>query len=177
MPKHPNPNQIIISGEVARMRVTKRSGEYIETIFDVEDIPKVRDVYYRWFAHYEKRINNHYIAAVGRKKGERKQISLSRLIMDCPSEYVVDHINHNTLDNRKVNLRVVPQEINLQNKAGAYRNSKTGVRGVHWHKATGKWYVQVNVNSRKAYQQLFDIFEEACTAAEIARKTLFREVV
>lgn len=177
MPNQPTPNTIIIEGNIAKMLTTKRNGETIETIFDAEDIAKVSSVYYRWFAHYEARINNYYIAAVGIEKGTRKQILLSRLIMDCPSEYVVDHINHNTLDNRKINLRVVPQEINLQNKSGAYKNSRTGVRGVYFHKVTGKWYAQVNLKSRTAYQKLFDTFEEACKAVEIARKKIYKEVI
>jgi len=53
MPKYPKPNAIEIKGNVAVMSIAKRNGEVIKTIFDAEDIPKVKSVYYRWYAHYE----------------------------------------------------------------------------------------------------------------------------
>jgi hypothetical protein len=55
MPKYPKPNAIEIKGNVAVMSIAKRNGEVIKTIFDAEDIPKVKSVYYRWYAHYEAR--------------------------------------------------------------------------------------------------------------------------
>lgn len=81
--------------------------------------------------------------------------------MDCPQYMVVDHINHNTLDNRKSNLRIVPQKINLQNKSGAFKNSKSGIRGVCYHKASGKWYARVYVDRKEVFQKLFNTKEEA----------------
>lgn len=177
MPWRPNPNKIEIIGDIAIMTLVRKDGKEIKTIFDAEDAPKVRSVYYRWRVHYDPKLGNYYVVSHGMKKGEMKPVRLSRLVMNCPDGLVVDHINHNTLDNRKANLRVVPQQINLLNKKGAYKNSKTGVRGVYWHKATGKWYAQVHRNSKKVYYQLFDRFEDACKAAEEARKKIFKEVV
>ena len=63
---------------------------------------------YRW------RISNNYVIT---KKG---YIKLHRLITNCPDDKVVDHINHNRLDNRKCNLRVCTQAENAQNIDGKY---------------------------------------------------------
>jgi len=45
----------------------------------------------------------------------RKTISMHRLIMNTPANLVVDHINHNGLDNRKENLRNITRSENQKN--------------------------------------------------------------
>ena len=56
---------------------------------------------------------------------------------------VVDHINHNTLDNRKSNLNVVTINENQQNRLGTRKGSKSGVRGVSWDSRNKDWIVNV----------------------------------
>ena len=51
----------------------------------------------------------------------------------------IDHINGNRLDNRLANLRVATRTENALNRQCANRNSKTGVRGVYFHKSSGCW--------------------------------------
>ena len=63
---------------------------------------------------------------------------LHRYLMDAQSGTYVDHINHDTLDNRKSNLRIVTNQVNNANRAGAYNTSRTGIRGVSVHKGNGK---------------------------------------
>jgi hypothetical protein len=49
-----------------------------------------------------------------------------------------DHIDHNKLDNRRENLRLVTHAENMQNQSST-RNSSSGYRGVSWDSNTGKW--------------------------------------
>lgn len=74
----------------------------------------------------------------------RKKILLHRYIMNCPHDMVVDHINHNTLDNRKSNLKVVTQRENLMNN----KRNKSGKAGVCWHKNKNKFIASITVNNK-----------------------------
>jgi hypothetical protein len=48
----------------------------------------------------------------------------ARIYMDCPEGMLIDHINGNSLDNRKANLRIVTRHQNNMNRIG---HSKTGL--------------------------------------------------
>lgn len=58
--------------------------------------------------------------------------ALHRLVMGCVSgdNIVVDHINHNTLDNRKCNLRKCTFRENLLNSKGKPNHRSTPYKGV-----------------------------------------------
>lgn len=62
---------------------------------------------------------------------KNKEISLAREIMNAPFGMVVDHINGNTLDNRKCNLRICTNSQNLKNRKININNT-TGAKGVTW---------------------------------------------
>lgn len=92
-----------------------------------------------------------------------------------PSDYeVVDHKKHNTLDNREFNLQIVPASKNSSNRNGANKNSKTGIRNVHWIESANEYWVQI-MRKGERFKWIFkeNQFEEACNFAEIKRKELF----
>jgi len=55
-----------------------------------------------------------------------KSIRMHRLVVNCPSDKIVDHINHNPLDNRKENLRICEPWQNSSNSNKAYNRNYKG---------------------------------------------------
>lgn len=82
----------------------------------------------------------------------------------------MDHINHNTLDNRKCNLLVVSNGENMQNRRGAAKNSKSGVRGVYWDKKNKRWRAQIGLNGKVIRVGDFVRIEDAKYTVESARR-------
>lgn len=92
--------------------------------------------------------------AVRRYNGETYR--LHRLIMNCPEGMVVDHLNGDTLDNRKCNLRICTQLDNARNRHN--------VKGYCYDKAKKKYMVRYN---RKYYGR-YETEEEAKRAYQLA---------
>ena len=78
-------------------------------------------------------------------------------------ECQVDHIDHNRLNNKLNNLRVVNQSENMRN-SGRRSDSSTGVTGVVYHKPAGKYMVNIFIDGKRIYLGLFETLGEAATA-------------
>lgn len=94
-----------------------------------------------------------------RENGKKKSNLLHRLIVKCPDNSVVDHINRNTLDNRKCNLRTVSQRDNCQNNG-----NKHGQAGVGFHKASNKWRAYYHIGDKQISLGYYNTREEAINA-------------
>jgi hypothetical protein len=77
---------------------------------------------------------------------------------------VIDHIDGNTSNNSKANLREVSPAENARNRKGLQPNNKSGVAGVSWYRPTQKWYVQLKYNGRPIYGGYYEDFDEAVEA-------------
>ena len=91
---------------------------------------------------------------------------MHRLIMLPPHDLVVDHINHNRLDNRRKNLRVCTQLENSKNRLHA----KATYGNVYSNKSVTKWYACNMIDGRKIQSKYYDTFEEAKRALMIMRQ-------
>ena len=89
------------------------------------------------------------------------QLLMHRLIMKCPDNKTVDHINQNKLDNRKKNLRICSYHENRMNSS-LPSNNTSGFKGVYFYK--GKWSAQVKLNGKMNYVGRFINKEEAAKA-------------
>lgn len=82
-------------------------------------------------------------------------------------EKEIDHINHNPLDNRLVNLREVSHAENGKNQS-LKKNSKTGISGVNWHSYKQRWHSRINSNGDRLHLGDYDDFFEAVCARKSA---------
>jgi hypothetical protein len=83
------------------------------------------------------------------------------LILD--EKLQVDHINHDSLDNRACNLRLVTPSANIQNQRKR-RDSKSKYKGVSWHERAGKWMAQISINGKRLYAGLHIEEDDAARA-------------
>lgn len=109
--------------------------------------------------------------ARGSYKGKNR--FMARLIMkiDDPKIYV-DHINGNTLDNRKCNLRLANNSQNQANRQ-MHSTNTTGYRGVCWAKDTQKWQASIKVNRKSIYLGQYTNIEDAANAYKKAAEEYF----
>lgn len=122
-----------------------------------------------------KRPNNYGFYVAGWLKAEygRRKVLLHRLLFDEPKGLVIDHINHDTLDNRRsVNLRVCTAAENVQNRSGPIRSNVTRIRGVTWRPDRGVYQAQVGFNKRIIHVGTYTDIREAERAVEKVRRQL-----
>ena len=83
------------------------------------------------------------------------KVSMAHQLISILPGFMVDHINGDTLDNRKSNLRCVTPTQNAQN-ARAKSRGKSVYKGVTWDKCTGKWVVRIWFMGKRLYLGRFD---------------------
>lgn len=139
-----------------------------EFYFDLDDYEKVK-YYGSW------RIDKQgYVRTEFRVNGKRKHIKLHNLVMGIipTRNKIVDHISRNKRDNRKRNLRIVTKQQNALNSK-IQSNNTSGIRGVHFHKASKKWQVYIKNNAKRINIGLFENFEDAVCERLKAEVKLF----
>lgn len=163
-------NRYEVRGDVTAIFLRRPDGTIMETLIDTADLESLRDYPYTWFPRLTK--GKWYVESVIRvSTGKRKRLSLHRKLMDSPEGLQIDHINHNTLDNRRSNLRIVTNGQNQQNRKGPQRNNKSsGIRGVTWCKQRGKWIAQMGLNGKNINLGGYDDLEVAARVVAEARK-------
>lgn len=134
-------------------------------IFDIEDFEKVSK--YHW---YEE--SNGYIRSSGKTKEDK--IFLHRLVMGVSENTKVDHIKHNTFDNRKSRLRIATTSQNAMNRIRGSNNT-SGITGVVWVKSRKKWKSQIKVNGKLIFLGEYDKFEDTEKRRKQAEETYFGE--
>jgi len=118
---------------------------------------KVGDV--AGFAHKE---NSYIHIRVKKKKYKAHRLAWLYMTGKWPKNQI-DHKNHIRDDNRWINLREATYQENNKN-ISLRKDNISGVNGVFWNKALGKWQSQVRVNSKAIHLGFhLDFFEAVCS--------------
>ena len=132
-----------------------------EFYFDLEDYDKIKD--YCW-----------HINDSGYLTSTKKTIRIHRLVMNCNKNEEIDHVNHNLLDNRKYNLRIVTSSQNKINRKKVSYNT-SGHKGVSWDKDRNKWAVYIGLNNKLIHLGRFNNIDDAIKIRKEAEKKYFGE--
>jgi len=136
-----------------------------EFYFDLEYYDKIKN--YCW--HVDKDTN--YVFTTFNDK----TIYMHRLILDLEEgDLYVDHINHKTNDNRKINMRKTTHQENLFNQK-LKSNNTSGVTGVGWLSKYDKWRAYITLDYKFIELGTFYIFEDAVKARKEAEIKYFGE--
>ena len=85
---------------------------------------------------------------------------------------LIDHIDRDPSNNDIKNLREADKRINAIN-TGLPANNTSGIKGVSWHKAGGKWTAQIKDHGRKIHLGSYVLLEDAIEARLKAEEELW----
>lgn len=113
-----------------------------------------------------------------RGKYNGKVVLLHRYIMNVEGRTnVVDHINGDSLDNTKNNLRIGSQQQNTMNRKHENELTVSGYRGVLWfyYNNVNKWFSYIQINGKRISLGYHDKLEDAIKARKTAELKYFGE--
>lgn len=150
---------------IMQLPLYNRAKKNLYTLVDADD--------YARFSTYRWRLNSKgYAIRSFRLEGKEVVIALHRAIMQPPSDLVVDHIDHDKLNNTRANLRLITQQQNLMNRR-LFRNNKTGFKGVIYQH--GKWHTRIEKDGRDIHLGFHDDLKTAALVYDYAAITLYGE--
>lgn len=126
---------------------------------DCCDYEKIKDSY--WFV-----MSNGYVR-------NADGILLHRFIMDAPEKMVVDHIDHNPLNNRRDNLRVCTNSENSRNRA--LTNFESGCNGVCKNNRKTRWVATISVDGKSKNLGAFENIDDAIKTRKVAEEKYYGE--
>jgi hypothetical protein len=125
---------------------------------------------WNWFAMRNTRAESFYAA----RKKNGKIWGMHCEVLGCGPGEEGDHWSHDTLDNRRSNLRLCSRAQNQHNRRKARRN-QSGFKGVCFVARRSKYLSQIRVASKHVFLGLFDFAEDAARAYDAAARKFFGE--
>jgi hypothetical protein len=118
-----------------------------------------------WYALYNVSMDKFYAARhVNTPNGNRIEYMHRRILgLGYGDRREGDHRDQDTLNNTDDNLRIANRGEQQRNQK-ARKNNKSGYKGVHFNKRTGKWIAQIRINWKRIHLGSFDTPELAYDA-------------
>lgn len=123
----------------------------------------------KWLAA-ENTPNHIYVKRIAKRKSiYLHRVILSRMVgRELSRHELVDHINHDTLDNRRENIRLATKSQNTANQR-KHKDNRSGFKGIRRNRGGG-WSALICVNRKIIYIGTFPTPENAHAAyMEVAK--------
>ena len=143
------------------------------TIIDAVDLDFVNS--FRWYARSEGSGSGRFYAL---RNLNKKTLLLHRVLLQATDGQYVDHINHDTLDNRRSNIRICTAQenaFNRQKQPGCKLSQYKGVQYVPRLHNTNPWKAVINLNGKSTHLGCFPTELEAAQAYNQAALQLHKE--
>ena len=151
------------------IRIAAPSGTTFAVKVDTEDLPLMKR--YSW--RIDETSSTRPYVTRSDNRGEVHTVRLHRQLMSASRGEQVDHINRDTMDNRKANLRLCSASQNQANRSDSRGTSR--YKGVSRCRRTEKWQAHIRVNRKSIALGRFDDEKRAAVAYDEAARTHFGE--
>ena len=132
---------------------------------------RVDDSDYPYLAQFRWRLNSAGYAIRSEQRGGRVfVVCLHRQLLGARRGQVVDHIDHDKLNNTRANLRIITQQENLRYRR-CFGNNRSGFKGVT--RQHGKWHPRITVDSQILHLGFWGDPETAARVYDAAALQLF----
>ncbi len=133
-------------------------------IFDADLFDLIKDV--KWYVGSKGKKQRYVMDSHGR--------TLHQVLFSVKKGFELDHINLNTLDNRRCNVRFCTHQQNQINQS-LQCNNTSGVSGVRYYKARSKFVARIKVCQKDIHLGYYVTFEEAVQARNVGMECMFGE--
>lgn len=160
----------------AKIELRRRNGENLWTTIDLDDLDRVINFPYTWYAKYNKTNDCFYVysSPYNTKTQRCNPLFLHQFIMNAEGR-TVDHKDNDTFNNCKSNLRISTDSDNSKNRKSKNSNNTSGYRNVSWSKRDKKWVVQMQIDKKHKTLGRFDDVDEAGKFAKEMRDKYYGE--
>jgi hypothetical protein len=169
----------IIDGDI-KIKLNRRKEEPMYTYILTSQLEKLINFNTTWYAAWNRPTKSYYARCTeylgtfdGKPKYKITPLHTYLMGLSAGNEFDVNHLDHDTLNNRRTNLELLTRLENSKYRVGANRNSKTGVRNVSFRESDGKYVVQLQVERKNTIIGSFDNIQEAEECAITSRERIY----
>ena len=142
-------------------------------IIDAEDLERIGER--RWYAAWNPSRQSYTATSTTCTPGKSNTtVYMHRIIMNAKEGEFVDHINGDSLLDKKSNLRICTPAENARNLPKSSRNT-SGTKGLT--KRNGKWIASIRMDGKLKHIGSYDFYEDALTARKDYEQKCYGEFV